>query len=69
MITNLVANASLNAKINKVKGEIPTISNIASTNTLVSVENMIPNVSNLVKENWLQYKNYLNTGGNCWSSS
>ena len=51
MITNLVANASLNAKINKVKGEIPTISNIASTNTLVSVENMIPNVSNLVKEN------------------
>ena len=51
MITNLVANASLNAKINKVKGEIPTISNIVSTNTLLSVENMIPNVSNLVKEN------------------
>ena len=51
MITNLVANASLNAKINKVKGEIPTTSNIASTNTLLSVENMIPNVSNLVKEN------------------
>ena len=68
MITNLVANASLNAKINKVKGEIPTISNIASSNTLVSVEN-IPNVSDLVKENWLQDKNYLNTRGNCWSSS
>ena len=34
-VTNLVANASLNAKINEVKGEIPTITNLTTTATLL----------------------------------
>ena len=42
----MVANASLNAKINEVKGEIPSITNLTTT----AVENKIPNVSNLVKK-------------------
>ena len=29
-ITNLVTNASVDAKINEVKGEIPNITNVAS---------------------------------------
>ena len=50
-ITNSVTNASLNAKINKVKGEMPDITNLATTTTaLTSVENKIPNVSNLFKK-------------------
>ena len=49
-ITNLVTNASLNAKINKVKGEMPDITNLATTTALTSVENKIPNVSNLFKK-------------------
>ena len=40
--------------MNKVKGKIPNISNLATTTTttaLTDVENKIPNVSNLVKKN------------------
>ena len=49
--TNLPANASLNAKINEVKGEIHNITNLATTTTaLTAVENEIPNVSNLVEK-------------------
>ena len=48
-ITNLAANASLNAKINQVKNEIPNITNLDTTTALTAVENKIPNVSNLVK--------------------
>ena len=40
----------LNAKINEVKGEIPNITNLATTSALTAVENKIPNVSNLVKK-------------------
>ena len=50
-ITNLATNASLNAKIKQVKGEIPSITNLVTTATLISVENKISNVSNLVKKN------------------
>ena len=49
-ITYLATNASLNAKINLVKGEIPSITNLATTAALTTVENKIPNVSNLVKK-------------------
>ena len=35
----------------RVKGEIPSINNLANTNTLTAVENKIRNVSNLVKQN------------------
>ena len=38
-------------KINEVKGEIPNITNLATTAALTAVENKIPNVSNLVKKN------------------
>ena len=41
----------LNAKINEVKGEIPNITNLATSTSLTAVENRIPNVSNLVKKN------------------
>ena len=39
----------LNAKINEVKGKIPSTTNLAKT-TLNAVENKIPSVSNLVKK-------------------
>ena len=39
-----------NAKINKVKGEIPSITNLATKASLNAVENKIPSVSNLVKK-------------------
>ena len=40
----------LNAKIDEVKGEIPNVTNLATTSSLSSVENKIPN---LVKKKWL----------------
>ena len=52
-ITNLATKASLKAKINEVKGEIISITNLATTAVLSTVENKIPNASNLVKKNWL----------------
>ena len=48
---NLATNASLNTKINEVKGKIPNITNLATASSLTAVENKIPNVPNLVKEN------------------
>ena len=41
----------MNARINKVKGEIPSITNLAITTALTEVENKIPSVSNLIKRN------------------
>ena len=49
-ITNLDTNASLNATINVVKGEIPSITSSATTTAVADVENKTPNVSNLVKK-------------------
>ena len=49
-MTNLGTNASLNAKINEVKGELPNITNLATTTALTAVKNKIPNVSNLIKK-------------------
>ena len=34
----------LNAKIDEVKGEIPNVTNLATTSSLSSVENKIPNL-------------------------
>ena len=42
-------NVSLNAKINEVKGEICSITYLATTTTLTAVEDKIHNISNLVK--------------------
>ena len=52
-ITNLATNTTLNAKLNEVKREIPNITNLATTTALNAVKNKIPNVSHLVKKNWL----------------
>ena len=49
-ITNFATKTSLYAKINEVKGEIPSINNLATTTTLTVVEIKIPNVSNSVKK-------------------
>ena len=49
-MTNLATNASLFAEINKAKGEIPDITNLATINALTAVESKIPGVSNLVKK-------------------
>ena len=51
-ITNLATKTTLNAKINEVKGEIPSINSLATTNTLTAVKNKIPDVSNLVKNDY-----------------
>ena len=50
-ITNLATNSALDAKINEVKGKMPSFTNLATTTALIAVENKIPNVSNLVKIN------------------
>ena len=46
-MTNLATNASLDAKINEVKGVIPSLTNLATTAAFTTVENKIPNVSDL----------------------
>ena len=53
----IAANSSHNAKLNEVKGEIPSITNLATKAALTTVQNKISNVSNLVKKNWLKHKN------------
>ena len=42
--------ASLNTKINVVKGETTNIKNLSTTTDLTAFENKIPNVSNLVRK-------------------
>ena len=49
LFTNLIKYASLNAKINQVKNEIPSITNLATTTAFTVSENKIPHVSDLVK--------------------
>ena len=48
--TNLSVYASFNAKINEVKGEIHNITNLATTSALITIEDGMPSVSNLVKK-------------------
>ena len=47
---NLAANTTPNAKINKVKGKIPNITDSAATTTLTAVENKIPNTNYFVQK-------------------
>ena len=49
-IANLAINTTLTDKTNEVKGEVPSITNLATTAALTTVENKIPNVSNLIKK-------------------
>ena len=72
--TNLVTNASLNAKINEVKSEIPSITDLATTTALTAVENKIldhskyilsPELGKLTAENFIAgLKQLLATKGN-----
>ena len=55
-MTNLATRTTLNAKINEVKGEIPSITNLATTAALTAVENKRSNVSNLVKKTYYKTK-------------
>ena len=50
-ITNLATKSSLNFKINEVKGEISSVTNLAIKTAINAVENKVPNVLNLVKKN------------------
>ena len=47
-ITNLATNTTLNAKINDVKNEILSITNLAITTALTTVENKIPDHSKYI---------------------
>ena len=49
-IPNLATTTTLNAKINKVKGEIPSITGLAITTDLNDAKNNLPDVSTLVKK-------------------
>ena len=49
-ITNLATNTNLNAKINNIKKETPSITNLATTAAFTTFENKIPNVSDLVQK-------------------
>ena len=51
LILLLTTNTIPNAKTNKVKAKIPSITNLPATAALTAAENKIPNVSNLVKIN------------------
>ena len=45
----LILVSTTNAKINEVKGEIPSITNLVITTALTTVENKTPNVFQLKK--------------------
>ena len=57
-ITSLTTNTSLNAKINEVKGEISSITNLAATAAPVIVENKIANTNDLVKKKQIVMQEY-----------
>ena len=48
--SDLVKKTDCNTKITEIESKIPDISNLATKISLTSVENKIPNVSNLVKK-------------------
>ena len=47
---NSATNASYNAKTNEVKGQILGITNLGTTTAFTTVENKVPNFSDLVKK-------------------
>ena len=51
LILLVATNASLYAEINEVKGEIPNLTNLATSTALTAVKNKILNICNLVKKN------------------
>ena len=57
-ITNLATKIILNAKINEVKAEIPSVTGLATTAALTAVENKLPDVSDRIKK--IQYVTKVN---------
>ena len=55
-IINVTTKTTLNAKINEVKGKIPSINILATTAALTAVENKMPNVSIIVKKSYYNTK-------------
>ena len=49
-ITNLATNTTLNTKINEVKGELTSITEVPTIAAPTIDENKIPNISDLVKK-------------------
>ena len=49
-VSGLVKKTDFNAKVTEIEGEIPSISGLATTSALATVENKIPDVSSLVKK-------------------
>ena len=56
----LATNTTFNAKIKEVKGKIPSITNLAAAAAPTTVENKIPNVSDIVKTTRFWCKNIRN---------
>ena len=48
LIPDLATNTTFNAKMNAVKNEIPSITNLATTTALIAVENKIPDHSKYI---------------------
>ena len=57
-MTDLANKSVLDAKINEIKDEIPSITNLANTACFSTVRNKIPNDSDLVKK--AEYKAEIN---------
>ena len=51
--TNLTSTTAINAKINEVKGEMPNITNLATSAAFTAAEIKIPNVGNVSQKNRL----------------
>ena len=49
-ISNLVKKSDYNTKVSEIEGKISSISNLATTSALTTVETKIPSTSNLVKK-------------------
>ena len=47
---DLLKKTDYNIKISKIESKIPSVSGLVTTSALTTVENKIPNVSNLVKK-------------------
>ena len=57
-MTDLANKSVLDAKLNEVKGEIPSITNLTKTASFSTVKNKTPNDSDLVKK--AEYKTKTN---------
>ena len=50
MLVDLLKKTDYNAKSTEIEGKIPSISGLATNFALITVENKIPDISNLVKK-------------------